>query len=217
MTYSLFYAVHSKVGKMDLQPKIHFTSSSLVSRILLACAVIPHAASPPYSCYRPPRCASSLLVPPSPVLHCSTPPPLSHQRGPPPHSHRRPPRHVSTLLTPPPLRCDTALEPPPPSHRHASASCMPPALPCLRLTSLHETFRSLLRLLYFLSVMKVKQKIGHTLKHRWKGDTSPTMSRHSLEHGNPLEIVSALLICIHDTPLSALDLDRTSQILFHYA
>jgi hypothetical protein len=62
----------------------------------------------------------------------------------------------------------------------------------------------------------VKQKIGHTLKHRWKGDTSPTMSRHSLEHGNPLEIVSALLICIHGTPLSALDLDRTSQILFHY-
>jgi hypothetical protein len=97
VTYSLFYAMHSKMGVMVLQ-KIHFTSSSLVSCLLLTCVT----AS---------RATSHLLA------HAIVP-----HDAPPPRSHRCPTRHT----VPPPRslhrpRASASLAPPP--QRHASTSC----------------------------------------------------------------------------------------------
>jgi hypothetical protein len=97
VTYSLFYAMHSKMGVMVLQ-KIHFTSSSLVScLLLLAHAIAPRDAPPP----RSHRCPTRHAVPP-------------------PRSLRRP-RTSASLAPPPQCHASTSRTSlPPPCSRSAS-------------------------------------------------------------------------------------------------
>jgi hypothetical protein len=88
VTYSLFYAMHSKMGVMVLQ-KIHFTSSSLVS-----CSSLLTPASPMMR----PHLAHTVVPRVTPCLHLAR----SAAPVPPPPSHHRPvPRlHLAHVAAP---------------------------------------------------------------------------------------------------------------------